>query len=172
MLIASGALCLVPQPALAQANTVVMVGYRSPVRMDSIGTPVEVAAPAGRVFSAVAAAFDKLKIPIDLRDSTTGRIGNMRLQAMRVLGGSILSRIVDCGTDTRGGPKADVYRVHMAILVLMKPAGEGRSTLQVAVAAGALPQSGTVSDQVSCTSAGGLEDKILKIVHEQTGNGK
>jgi hypothetical protein len=169
-LIAVGVLCVAPRVGIAQENTVLLVGYRSPVRMDSIGRPVDVAAPAGRVFTSVVKAFDKLKIPIELQDSSTGRIGNLRMQVMRVLGGAMLSRSVDCGTDTRGGPKADVFRVYMAILVWVKPMGDSRSTLHVSVAAGAQPQSGTVSDQVSCTSAGGLEEKILKFVNEETGN--
>ncbi|MFN8571099.1 MAG: hypothetical protein U0132_03515 [Gemmatimonadaceae bacterium] len=167
------AIALVSSTTAAQTSaTVILPGYRSPQQLDTIGTPKPVAAPAGRVFTAVAHAFDRYKITVDLRDSASLAIGGLKLQVTRVFMGTRLSRAVDCGTATGGrGERADFDRVHLAILATVRSTSSGTSELKLAVAAGSQTPGGTVAEHNACQSTGWIEEKLQQAVEEELAHG-
>src|SRR5262245_61532227 len=80
---AAFAFCITAASAQAQLQaTVILPGFRSPVRMDTIGRPSPVAAPAATVYSALARVFDRLKLEPDVRDSASLAVGKLKLQAL------------------------------------------------------------------------------------------
>ena len=148
--------------------TVILPGFRSPVRMDTIGTPHTVAAQAGVVYGALTHVFDRLKLEPDVLDSASLAVGTLKLQVMRTFLGATLSRSVDCGIGSgMRGARADFDRVHLAILATVKPLTEGSSELKLAVAAGSQAIGGTLGDQISCVSTGWIEEKVQRMLDEE-----
>lgn len=153
-------------PAWAQTSAVVVLpGFKSPVQMDTIGTPRTMDRDAAAVFSAAATAFDRLKIEPDVRDSASLVVGKLKLQVVRTYLGAPLSRAVDCGVGSgMRGARADFDRVHLAILAIIKPLNATSSELRLAVAAGSQALGGTLADQISCISTGGIEEKLQRAI--------
>jgi hypothetical protein len=165
MLAAALTVALSPSPGRAQSTgaTVVLPGFRGVVRLDSVGTSESIPGGPGEVFSAVRAAFDSLGIEQALHDSSGGVVGNLELRLTRKMAGRPMSHWVDCGVG-HTGPTANLYRVHLAILVWVTPASEGGSKLKTAVAAGAQALGGPLADPIACQSTGALEDVVLAVV--------
>ncbi len=166
--VATAAIAVVSSTGGAQTSaTVILPGYRSPQQLDTIGVAKPVAAPAGRVFTAVARAFEKYQIALDVRDSASLAIGGLKLQVVRMFMGARLSRAVDCGTAAGGrGERADFDRVHLAILATIRPVSEVASELKLAVAAGSQTPGGTVAEHNACQSTGWIEEKLQRAVDE------
>ncbi len=156
-------------PLQAQTHaTVILPGYRSPVRMDTLGTLRTVAAPVGAVYHAMTRVFDRLKLEPDVRDSASLAVGRLKLQAVRVFLGATLSRSVDCGVGSgMRGSRADFDRVHLAILATVQPLSESSAALRLAVAAGSQAMGGTLSDHISCVSTGWIEEKMQRLLDEE-----
>lgn len=145
--------------------TVILPGFRGVVKLDTVGTAESIPAPAGQIYSSVRAAFDSLGIAQQLHDSAAGVVGNLEMQLTRRMAGKAMSYWVDCGVG-HTGPTANVYRVHLALLVTISPSSAGGSTMRTAVAAGAQAYGGALADPIACQSTGRLEDAVQSVVRE------
>lgn len=143
--------------------TVILPGFKSPVRLDSVGQAAQVAAPKGNVFHALRAAFDSIGVQATVDDSASGVIGNLELKLTRRFAGEPMSRWFDCGIG-QNGPTANAYRIHAAVLAMLSPSGEAATSLRIAIAAGAQAFSGPLGDPIACETRGALEEKIQRIV--------
>lgn len=138
-------------------------GFATQLALDTIGLAVEIAAPAGKTYRAVVAAFDELKIPLDTKDSARGMVGNLTLVRTRNIAGSSLSRWFDCGTGITGR-NAESWRLYIAIAALLDPLPEGRTRLRIGMAAGAQDMQGNSKEPVACSTSGGLEAKFQELI--------
>lgn len=148
------------QPARGRVN---LPGFRETVVLDTLAVEFELEAPPPQAFTAAVAAFASMKIPLEVRDSLGGLVGNLRLTMMRRLDDEPLSRFLNCGT-TMTGPSADSYRVYSALLAIVDPLPRNRTRLRIAFAAGARDFFGPSTEPVSCGSSGILEARMANRV--------
>ena len=149
-----------------QRTIISIPGYAAPVLLDTIGVPREIDAPAPRAFAALVLAYEALRIPVRLRDTTRRYIGNLHYVKMRELGGTAMSRYIECGNDMTGA-RADKYRVHLAIVSRIDSIAPGKSRLKSSVIAGAEDVMGTSIYPIPCGSTGALESRIAQLVSGQ-----
>lgn len=156
------ALCLVPAVLDAQfaRARVHPPGYQTQLALDTIGLPHEIAAPSAKVYRAVVAAFEELKIPLGTRDSVGGMVGNLDLVRRTSLAGSQLSRWLNCGSGLTG-PNADNWRVYLSIAALLDPLDANRTRLRIGMAGGAVDVQGNAKDPVVCVTTGSLEALLV-----------
>ncbi|MCC6930045.1 MAG: hypothetical protein IT359_13765 [Gemmatimonadaceae bacterium] len=128
-----------------------------------VSTRDTVAAPSAQVFAAVRAAYAALKIPRDWSDSSAGQLGTLRMRANNALGGALLSTYLNCGQGITG-PNADQWRLQVAMVTFVQPAGEGKSLVGTGLTAEAQDMSGVSTAPSACGSTGLLEARILKDV--------
>ncbi len=143
-------------------------GWFSQIAIDTMTTSVEeVAAPAGKVYSAVIATFDELKVPVDMKDSSSHAIvANLQLVRSHTFAGSPLSRWYSCG-DGMTGPNADSYRVTIALAVFIDEKGASASRFRAGSAAGAKDMQGSAKDPIQCFTKGTLEAMIIDKVKKR-----
>jgi len=122
-----------------------------------------VSASMGEAFAAVRAVYTALKLPRDWADSTNGQLGTLRHRATYTLGGQRLSVYFNCGQGIAGA-NADTWRLNMALVTFIQPAGEGKVRLGTGVVAEAQDMSGTSTEPAMCGSMGLLESRIHKEV--------
>lgn len=142
--------------------TVTLPGFRGLIRLDTVGTAVELDAAPGQVMTALQEAFVDIGVQPDI-DAAKGYVGKFDIKTQRRFAKSQMSALIDCGFRDRG-PNADFYRVHMAILGIVKPAGTGKSNLRIALAAGAQDNAGPLADPIACGSSGKLEERMRAFV--------
>jgi hypothetical protein len=144
-------------------------GHENVIAMDSLAVHTTLPATPAEVFPVAAAALElELKIPLLVRDSAGGIVGNHDLTKLRSLGGSAMSRYVSCGSGMTG-PNADNYRVHLAIFAFVDPLPGNQTRLGVALAAGAQDVQGVAKQPVACGSTGALEGRIRRVVAAKFG---
>jgi hypothetical protein len=142
-------------------------GFTTQAALDTLTVPEELDAPYGKVYTAVVAAFDELKIPLDTRDSARGVVGNLTLTKRVSLAGSSMSRWLNCGTGITG-PNADNWRIYIAVVALLDRVSTSNKTqIRVAMLAGSQDMQGNSKDPVVCASSGGLETKVLELVKKR-----
>ena len=132
------------------------------------GSSHQVAAAPDRVWEVMPAVYQGLGIAVgtSLPDSKT--IGNVRLDLNRVLAGQPLSTFVNCGEGPTGTPVADSYRVTMALLTTLAPAGNGATRVETRVNASAVNRA-VSGARVNCATTGRLEALIAERIKNQTG---
>jgi len=153
-------------PALAAQRPRLIVNlpaFPAPVLMDSLGSPVELDGTRERVFAAFLAVYADLKIPVTLRDSVGGLVGNTRLIQTGRLGKERLSRYLECGAGLTG-PNADTFRVQLAIVTMIQAVSATRTQIKTGLAAAARTLEGNSSDAVQCGTTGELEARITALV--------
>src|SRR5690606_40865365 len=74
--------------------------------------------------------YESLGIPITRVDATSHIIGNEGLKVRRRLGDAPLTRYLDCGSG-QGGPNADTYEVHLAVLTEAREAAPDRESTRL-----------------------------------------
>lgn len=117
-----------------------------------------VALPPARVWAALPAAYTALGLPAGRGDEAAGRWVAGPAQVTRALGGTRLSRYLDCGA-TVSTPNADAYAVTLTVDTRLAPAAGGATQVETRVQAHARPLE-TAGDRVPCTSTGGLERRL------------
>lgn len=127
-------------------------------RTDAIPTDSLAVAPAAAL-DVVRAAYEAASVPVTLADRAGGQVGNQRLVVRRALGGTPLSRYLQCG-QTITGTRADVDRIVMSIVSTVTALPDGRSTVSTMIAAHAVDVSGNSSDPQRCASTGALETRV------------
>lgn len=138
-------------------------GFPTQVALDTIAVPVMIAAPVGKVYSAVIAAFDEYKIPIVTKDSANLMVGNSEITQMHRFAGSTLSLWFNCGMGMTG-PNADTYRLYIAIAALLDRMSADTTRLRIGLIAGAKDMQGNAKDAVGCATSGRLEQKLVESI--------
>lgn len=139
--------------------------YRTTVRPNpKVALPI---APS-RAFDALKAVYAELGIPQVVSDPATGQVGNGNFFKSRQLADQPISTYLDCG-DSLTGPAADIYRIYMSLVSVIRPSGNGTSELETAFKASAQNMSGAAAERVACTSTGRFEERIQRMVLLKTG---
>lgn len=144
-------------------GVITLPAYSGAILMDSLGTPTELDAPGRQVFAAVIAAYSDLRIPIQIRDSVGGLVGNLRLTQTGGFARDRISRWLECGSGF-DGPYADVYRINIAIVTFIDALTPKRTRIRTAIAAAGKNIDGTSSEPVRCASKGDLEARIKDLI--------
>lgn len=166
-----GALALTPVEAAAQGPRprVKLRAYPVDVMLDTLVFARDtVNASMGETFAAVRAVYAALKLPRDWADSANGQLGTLRHRATYTLGGQRLSVYFNCGQGIAGA-NADTWRLNMALVTFLQPAGEGKTRLGTGIVAEAQDMSGTSTEPAMCGSMGLLESRIHKEVRARLG---
>ena len=137
------------------------VRSHDPVTTDSI-----INAPPDSAFVALQAAYHDLGIEIKTMNAAAREIGNRRFTKMYDIAGIKMSKIVGCGS-SETGPTADSYRITMSIISRVIPSTEG-SRIDTELTATA-QDPGTSKGSLSCTSLGGLEQRIHALTAKHLG---
>jgi hypothetical protein len=138
-------------------------GFPTQVALDTIAVPVLIAAPVGKVYHAVIAAFDEFRIPIVTKDSANGMVGNSSITQSHSFAGSQMSRWFNCGTGMTG-PNADTYRLYIAVAALLDRISADTTRLRIGMIAGAKDMQGNAKDAVGCATSGNLEQKLVESI--------
>ena len=138
-------------------------GHAAPILLDTMGLSRDVSGAPWRAFAALVLAYQQLRIPVSVSDSARRYLGNLHFTKMQRLGSSALSQLIDCGVGMTG-PRADQYRVHLAVVSRVDSLPDGRSRLRSTVVAGAEDVQGPSKDPVKCGSTGVLESRLGDIV--------
>jgi hypothetical protein len=153
----------------AQGVRISLGAGREPVLMDTLRHQTDLDASPGKVYEAALRAFAALDIPVGNTSSTEGIIGSERFERMRVLGGTMLSKSFDCG-EGPAGPKADTYRLQIAVAAYVAPIpGGARTRLGLAVFAEGRDPTGPYAMPRQCASTGALETKLADKIKQLTG---
>jgi hypothetical protein len=152
-----------PLSAQKSRNVVVIPGQMTQVITDTIGTAYDIPFPAGKVYSAVLAAFNELKISADVRDSAAGWVETNVFHRRGDLGGKQISTYLECG-DGITGPYADTYRVYMIVLTTIVAKGADRSALRSVLLGGAVNVAEGARQPMACESSGRWEIRLHKLV--------
>lgn len=120
-----------------------------------------IAAPPERVFDALSVVYQELGLTVNVLDTRARRIGVESARTRRVLGGTRLSRYLQCG-DRLTGPIAESDEITITLLTQVVPSGDA-STLRTLVDARARPI-GVSGNPVNCATTGGLEERIVELV--------
>lgn len=161
-------LCLTATPLAAQHSRAMigLPGFLDKFPIEDVAVPFTLDAPVTRSYTAVKAAFEDLKLPLDVDDSTGGLVGKQHTNAQVAFAGTRMSRLFDCGEKSTAGPNADSYRLTIVFLALLDPLDSAHTKLRVGFAAGAVPSSGSRSDGVQCGSKGVMEAKLADLVNK------
>ena len=162
-LFALGAMAAAPLSAQKARTVIVVPGQLTQEITDTTGTAYEVPFPAGKVYTAVIAAFNELKIPADIRDSAAGRVETNVFHRRGDLGGKQISTYLGCG-DGITGPYADSYRVYMIVMTTVEPKGPDRSSVRTVLLGGAVNVTEGARQPMACESTGRWEIRLHKLV--------
>ena len=156
-----------PGQARAQQPTVrlrtALPGYPDPIALDTVANYTEMKAAPGVVFNAAVEAFKTLDIPVTVRDSIHGTVGNLGWIKLRQLAGKTMSTSFNCGSGMTG-PNADAYRLTIAAVVMIDALPNGNSRVGVALVGSAQDVQGASKDPVACGSNGYTEGRIEALV--------
>lgn len=131
-----------------------------------MGAPFEIPAAAARVFTAVAAVYEELKISTDLRDSVQLQVGNQTFDRRGDIAKRRMSAYLECGEDMMG-PRADFNRIDISLVSFIKPAGADAAILRTVMLAAAVNVG--VRGTISCYTTGELERRIRDLVLKKLG---
>jgi hypothetical protein len=158
-------LCAAALPLGAQQSRAVisLPGYLAPFRIEDVAVPYSFDAPAARVYAAVKASFDEMRIPLTVDDTTARLVGNGKLEARANFSDVRLSRLFDCGASATG-QNADNYRLSFVLLVLYDADGPTRTKVQIGFVAGGQDLTGMSKVAVTCGSTGKFEEKVQGLI--------
>jgi hypothetical protein len=142
--------------------------FREPIALDTIAVWHDVAGSPAATFQSVARTLSDLKVPVALRDSIRGIIGNLRLRQSGAFAGDRPSNYLNCGTGATG-ENADEFRLTIAVAVFVDSIGVSQSRLGAALLASAEDVTGHSKEPVRCASNGRLETVIVERVRARVG---
>jgi hypothetical protein len=143
-------------------------GAPSPLGTDMVTRMTEgqsvatVRSSVSRVWTALAAAYDSVGIPITIVDGKQHLAGNQGFKLQRTLGKVPLSAYIDCGSNTFGR-KADTYDVYLAVVTRVHATDSVTTEMITTVDAAARPMSFS-QPYTKCESRGELETRIAGLV--------
>jgi len=149
-----------------QTRTLVTVGLgeMDVYTTESTTASHSIAAPVERVWAVLPQLYQELDVPLSVYDTVGMQIGNAGFKPRR-LGGTRLSRYLDCGRGITATPNADAYEVTLTLLTKVVEAGDGGTNLQVRVTAFAKPRD-VSGNPMRCASRGTLETHMAEKVQE------
>src|SRR6059058_2629808 len=133
---------------------------------EELASDSTITASPDSTFAALQQAYQDLGIEIKLMDRGTREVGNQRFTKMYEIGGVRLSKYVGCGS-SETGPTANSYRITMSIISRVTPTADG-SRIDTQLTASA-QDPGTSKGALSCTSLGGLEQRIHGLTAKHLG---
>jgi hypothetical protein len=138
-------------------------GFQTQIALDTVGLPVLIEAPVGKTYRAVIEAFEALKIPVDVKDSIKGVVGNSKIVQAHSMAGSQMSRWFNCGTGMTG-PNADTFRLYIAVAALLDKVTADTTRLVIGMVAGSQDMGGNSKEPVPCATSGNLEQKLVELI--------
>ncbi len=162
--------CAAVLPLGAQQSRAVisLPGYLAPFRIEDVTVPYRFDAPASKVYPAVKASFDELKIPLTVDDTSARLVGNGKLEARANFSDFRLSRLFDCGASATG-LNADSYRLSFVLFVLYDADGPTRTNVQIGFIAGGQDLTGMSKVAVTCGSTGKFEERVQGLITKHIG---
>ncbi|KPJ87764.1 MAG: hypothetical protein AMS18_14180 [Gemmatimonas sp. SG8_17] len=126
-------------------------------------------APVESVWSVLPSVYDRLDVSLSVLDTVAMQVGNRSFKPRRI-GGSRLSKYIDCGRGITATQNADAYEVTMSLLTSVKQAVGGGSVLSIEIGGNAKPRA-VSGNPVRCVSKGTLEAFMADLVREQLASG-
>ena len=150
--------CPAPLPAEVSA----FAGTRKyTIDVDTLGVTLPVRLGADSTWKRLPAVYASLGLPLDENDATAKRLGTCWKRVRGRLGGSQLSRYLDCG-ELRQMPNADRSDVDITVLTAVR---EENGTVGVATVVLGWANSQDVSGgRQWCQSRGALEKRIQEAI--------
>jgi hypothetical protein len=132
----------------------------------SAGQTARVGASRDAVWAKLPGAYESLGVPLNFKDDTRFRIGNDQVKVRRALNGVQMRTILDCGSDLNG-EKAETYDIRLTIetTVALGATADASDVTTVVSGLGRSPNFG--NNDVTCTTKGELERRILRYVRLQ-----
>ena len=159
-----------PVPVTVSAQNGGTIGGMSGVQLmvGSAGQTAKVGASRDAVWAKLPAAYESLGLPLSFREDTRYRLGNDQIKAHRALNGVQMRTILDCGSDLNG-EKAENYDIRLTIetSVAQGATAEAAEVTTMVSGLGRSPNFG--NNDVSCSTKGELERRILRYVRTQLG---
>lgn len=118
--------------------------------------------PVDRAWPLLPSVYQELGVDFTTLDQRNRRIANDALRARRTLGGTPLTRYVDCGSSGEGA-RAATYDVVFSVATQLTPAGEGKTAVATLVQATARSPMHSNSE-VTCGSTRQLERRIAALL--------
>lgn len=144
-------------------------GWNAPTTMTAEGSTSShvIAASSEEVWAVLQVVYDELGIPLEVVSIPGRYMGNPDFTPRRI-GGQRLSRFLDCGYGMTATPRADDYRVNMAVITRLGAAEGGRTSVVTEISANAEARD-VSADPVQCSSKGRLETTIVEMITEKLG---
>jgi hypothetical protein len=125
----------------------------------------EINAPPARVWQALPAVYEALRVPVTTVVSNDMLLGNYRVKVRRELGAAPLSRYLGCGSGS-GGQNADTYDVTLTLLTQVA-SGSGQSSRVITTVEANAVSAAFGGAPVPCTTTGDLEIRIADMIRER-----
>jgi hypothetical protein len=126
-------------------------------------------APVESVWRVLPGVYKTLDVPLSVLDTVAMQVGNRSFKPRRI-GGSRLSKYLDCGRGITATQNADAYEVTMSLLTRVKRADGGGTLLAIEIGGNAKPRA-VSGNPVRCVSKGTLETLMADLVREQLAAG-
>lgn len=136
------------------------------VMVGSSGQKVALASGRDAIWAKLPGAYEALGLPLSFKDDAQYRLGNGLIKARRQLNGVQMRTIIDCGSDLNG-EKAETYDIKLSIETSLEAVGQATEITTVVTGLGRSPNLGT--SDVSCSTKGELEKRILRHLRTQLG---
>jgi hypothetical protein len=134
----------------------------------SAGQTARVGASREAVWAKLPGAYESLGLPLSFKDDARFRLGNDQIKARRALNGVQMRTILDCGSDLNG-EKAETYDIKLTIetTVAVSASADVAEVTTMVSGLGRSPNFG--NNDISCSTKGELERRILRYVRTQLG---
>jgi hypothetical protein len=162
-----------PTTAATPVSTTVALpqtGAQNDVRL-SANAPADlrIAVPIARVWSVLPAAYDALKLPVNVLQPAAFTVGANEANFVRKLGDEQLSRFLTCGTRGFGTDIADEGGgVVLTVMTTATAAGDSSTVIRTVVTGTARVQGGA-ANVARCNTTGRLESRLLDDLRQRLG---
>ena len=151
-------------PAQLPAEVTAFAGSRKyTIDVDTLGVTTPVGVTGDSAWALLPGIYASLGLPLDEKDAQAKRLGTCWKRARGRLGGSQLSRYLDCG-ELRQMPNADAYDVDILVLTAVREEGGSPAIATIVLGWANVPGGG----RQWCQSRGALEKRI----HDAVGKAK
>jgi hypothetical protein len=149
-------------PGQLPAEVTAFAGSRKyTIDVDTIGVTTPVPLTGDSVWTLLPGIYASLGLPLDENDAKAKRLGTCWKRARGRLGGSQLSRYLDCG-ELRQMPNADAYDVDILVLTAVRQEGGSAGIATIVLGWANVPGGG----RQWCQSRGALEKRIHDAVEK------
>ena len=147
-------------PGQLPAQVTAFAGTRKyTVEVDTLGITTPVPVGGDSAWALLPGIYESLGLPLDEHDARVKRLGTCWKRVRSRLGGSQLSRYLDCG-ELRQMPNADAYDVDVLVLTAVRQENGSPVIATIVLGWANAPGGG----RQWCQSRGALEKRILDAV--------